>query len=385
MYPWPNLDTVPSLCNAVALLARAGYQVEVHTRIAAEYRPPSFDLPGVEVVLPRPRRDRQGIYRFLPRRLASPVAVLQRHLRHPYRCFIGVDPQGLVEAQALSRLTRVPLVYYSLELLLSSELASPRHIELKRREVELSRRAAFTIIQDEKRAALLAKDNGLPLSRFVLVPNAPLGPARRSPSRYWHERFGLPPDRRIVLHAGSLGEWTGADAIIASVRSWPENWSLVVHTRYDTECSSQVARLRELATDGRVLFSLKPASRKEYDLMVDGADLGVAFYVPVLGSTYTQDNIATIGLSSGKVAYYLRAGLPVIVNDASTLGELVRDEGCGRSVGKAEEIGSALQAIEEGYEQYSRRALEVFDRYLDFECAFAEVLRRLDSLDGSAR
>jgi len=41
--------------------------------------------------------------------------------------------------------------------------------------------------------------------------------------------------------------------------------------------------------------------------LIDGADIGLAFYVPVDGSSFTQSNVHTIGLSSGKLAYYLRA------------------------------------------------------------------------------
>ena len=53
VYPWPNLDTVPSLCNAALLLADAGYEVDVFTAAGREYEPPGFDHPNVHVHLPR--------------------------------------------------------------------------------------------------------------------------------------------------------------------------------------------------------------------------------------------------------------------------------------------------------------------------------------------
>jgi glycosyltransferase involved in cell wall biosynthesis len=228
---------------------------------------------------------------------------------------------------------------------------------------------------------MLADDNQLLLEKFVLVPNAPLGPARRNPSGYWHERFGLSPDHRIVLHAGSLAAWTGIEDITSSVKSWPENWVLVVHTRHDAESSMEVKRLYKLAVPGRVFFSLKPVCRQEYDMLVDGADIGVAFLMPKSGSRYTQRNIQAIGLSSGKISYYLRSGLPVIVNTSSSISELVRRERCGICVEEGRNIGEAIAQIAKGYQRHSERARMVFDNYLDFACSFREVIRRIDSME----
>src|SRR5205814_2089522 len=150
-------------------------------------------------------------------------------------------------------------------------------------------------------------DNDLEWSRIALVPNAPIGPARRKSSRYWHTRFALPDEARVVLHSGSLGDWTGIDAIVRVVDDWPDPWVLVVHTRYDAESSAYVEGLRQRADSRRVLFSLRPVPRQDYDALIDGAQVGLAFYVPTGDSSFTQRNVQTIGLSSGKLAYYLRA------------------------------------------------------------------------------
>ena len=115
-------------------------------------------------------------------------------------------------------------------------------------------------------------------------------------------------------------------------------------------------------------------------MLVDGADVGIAFYVPVAGSTYFQQNIQSVGLSSGKIAYYLRAGLPVIVNETPSISNLVERERCGVTVKTAGEIGKAIASIAREYERYSVQALSVFDRYLDFARGFQEVIRRIKAL-----
>ena len=411
VYPWANLDTVPSLCNASYLLSQRGYEVDILTYTSDEFKMPTFDnginlivlrhLPSTPTALRKLGQRAQlcngrfvsfllrvyGELKELKRQASNFLVAIRQsqrlrevHRLNPYRCFIGVDPEGLSQAHILAKSLHVPVAYYSLELLLSQEVASPTKRRRKKREITLSRMAPFIFIQDLERAGLLAEDNGIPREQFVLVPNAPLGPARRHRSNYWHEQFDLPSDFHVVLHAGSVEGWTGVKEIVQSVKLWPEHWVLVVHTRDQGEASTDVEELRKLALPGRVVFSLKPVPRQEYDRLVDGADIGIAFYVPQAGSTYTQLNVQTIGLASGKIAYYLRAGLPVIVNATTTMSGVVRREGCGISIEKGQDIGKAIARITDNYDKYSNQACQAFTKNFEFAHQFGEVLNRLDSL-----
>src|SRR5262249_54994432 len=148
----------------------------------------------------------------------------------------------------------------------------PQEVQLKARERELSRQSAFVVVQDADRGRLLADDNGIDWDRIALVPNAPAGPARRAPSRWWHTRFDLPAEARVVIHSGSLGDWTGIGGIVESAAGWPRPWVLVVHTRYDAEWSDYVDELGKRADPDRVRFSLKPVPRQQYDALIDAAD-----------------------------------------------------------------------------------------------------------------
>jgi glycosyltransferase involved in cell wall biosynthesis len=413
VYPRANVDTVPSLIGAAEVFAEAGYDVELFTYASAGQPPPSFASPriqvralGVEGLADRSTASLRRVVKrvgWLPRPARAPLAhgyrVLGAGLAHgsriaarargavidssePFVCVIGVDPDGLALAHTLARGAAVG--YYSLELLLSYELSTAADEQLKARERELSRQAAFVVVQDEARGRLLAEDNGIAWERLVLVPNAPPGPARRRPSGYWHARFHLAPETRVALHSGSLGDWTGIEAIVESVVDWPEPWVLVIHTRYDAESSAYVDHLRQRADRRRVRFSLKPVPRQDYDPLIDGADVGLAFYVPVGGSSFTQRNVQTIGLSSGKLAYYLRAGLPVVVNRAASVAALVESSGCGVAVEDVRGIGASLEKITSGFDTYSARACDFFEVHLDFRRAFGEVVQRVDALRGVA-
>jgi glycosyltransferase involved in cell wall biosynthesis len=415
VYPRSNLDTVPSLVNMVELLAGAGYAVDLYTWLAADGSRPVFASPHVSVrplgVEDKPapasaawrRALRRGgwVGRVVRRPLARGYHALRaRALRRAPAlsagaggrdaaptslvtgtvCVLGVDPDGLALAAELARPGGVALAYYSLELLPWADITTEADRRAKEREVELSRQAAFVVVQDAERAELLSRDNGLDPARIVCVPNAPLGPARRRPSRYWHERFGLRPDQRVALHAGSLGAWTGIDAIVDSVPSWPPGWVLVVHTRYHAADSEYVERLRARATPGRAFFSLQPVPRADYDRLVDGADAALAFYVRSPDSAFTGRNIETIGLSSGKIAYGLRAGVPPVVNRATSIAALLEREGGGVVVDDAGGLAAALARIDAERERLSRQACAFFDRHLDVASAFGRVLERLAML-----
>lgn len=408
VYARANIDTVPSLVGAAEAFAQHGYDVDVFTYTQAGQPSPQFSSErirvrslGVEGLVDHSSVGLRRLVKrasWLPAGARAPLArgyrAVGAGLAHgsrmvararsaasegsePFRCVIGVDPDGLALAQTLAGGS--PLGYYSLELLLSYELTVAAERQLKAEERALSRQAAFVVVQDEARGRLLAADNTIPWERVVLVPNAPTGPARRSSSRYWHRRFDLQADTRAVIHSGSLGDWTGIEAIVDSVPSWPEPWVLVIHTRYEAE-SGYVDALRKRADPRRVWFSLKPVPRQEYDPLIDGADVGLAFYVPIEGSSFTQSNVRTIGLSSGKLAYYLRAGLPVIVNKAASIADLVERTGCGLSVADAAGIAPALHRMAADYPTMSDSACAFFDEHLDFRRAFDEVIRRVDAL-----
>jgi len=162
VYPDASLDTVPSLHAAALLLSEHGYLVDVFTFESAHYATPVFDNGRVNLRLPRsdaflndlvrhyrsarallPKLDvvstwankSWGITRRWVPILPHLIRAWRLHRQNPYRCVIGVDPVGLLQGNYLARLIRAPLVYYSLELLLSHERRKPADQRLKKREI----------------------------------------------------------------------------------------------------------------------------------------------------------------------------------------------------------------------------------------------------------
>lgn len=403
-HPKPNLDSVPSICNFAILLAKHGYQVDVFTGRRPNYLVPDFGSLPIRVRFRATSVSKRSAQQAASPKSTVSEAVLRRasslkrkgvafcrllrgaldawHGRR-YTWVVAVDPEGLEFAASWLRNAETKLVYYSLELLLSYETRGKK-TRLKQLERSLSSQAQVIVIQDQDRARLLAEDNGIPLERFVCIPNGPLGTSRRAPSTYWHERFDLPDATRVALHTGSLERWTGLAEIVDSVRLWPKEWVFVIHSRYDANGTAHIRedleRLKHAAPAGRVFFSLDPVPRCEYDGLIDGADVGIAFYTAMTESQPMSENIRTIGLSSGKIAYYLRAGLPIVVNATTTLRNFVDETGCGAVASDAQELGTALSRIATEYTDFSRRARVAFDKHYEFEQKFARVLRRLESV-----
>jgi glycosyltransferase involved in cell wall biosynthesis len=414
IYPRPDFDTVPSLTNAVEVLASAGYYVDVLTYTSPTYVLPSPTNPLVKLRVPPLARRLSERLREIgwhpgPRATMSPLQRIQAstlwfvcravhtlrnpvvrfyrlqqmrllHRRVPYRCVIGVDPLGLVLAARWARSMRIPHVYWSLELLMEDEIKGRRDAELKRLERSLGSKSAITIVQDPERAQLLVRESRVRSERIVLVPNAPMGPARRRPSRYWHRYFKLPDDSRVVLYAGSLSPWSALDDVVQAVRSWPSGWIFVIHSRSDASIPPDVARYAD-QRNSNVYVSRSPVPGHQFERLVDGADIGIAFYRPLGHSTYTQKNLETLGLSSGKVANYLRAGLPVILNATTSLASVIKRARCGIVVQDGNQIPAAISAISNRYAQYSESATRLFDSELAFQANFAPVMRLIEEME----
>jgi glycosyltransferase involved in cell wall biosynthesis len=240
----------------------------------------------------------------------------------------------------------------------------------------------LSIIQDDERAALLIRDNGLDPAKVLNVPNAPLGPARRRRSDYLRRKLGIPADHRIILHAGNLGANMGSHQLVDSTRDWPENWVLVCHTwlRFAEVERNYLAALRYLAAPDRVIFSTEPVPASEYAELVSSADVGVTFYCPQPGVPMWGDNLRYIGLSSGKFAACAEAGVPILVNDVASLRRLVETYGCGAWTADPAVTRPGIERILADYDACCEGAVTCFNRELGVEAAFRKVLAHLDAL-----
>ena len=406
-YPWGNLDTVPSLRNAAILLAATGYKVEFYTLADPCYPPPDFDDSGISVFSGRPAVFREmgvvrpkwvrflpgSIHRFITTQFYRPIMrrffigpdFKRRHTSIPYAAIIGVDPEGLADASLFAKRLDIPFIYWSLELLFMDEITTKQQKMLKYDEIRLSHESAFTIIQDKWRAQALIEENGLSADKIVLVPNSPLGKAKRSSSSFLHDRLKIDRDRKIVLCAGTITGWAMSKELVQSAQTWPHELVLVMHSRrnaYGLLYEAYHEAVFHSADPSNIIFSFEPVQASQLLDLIGSADIGVAFYSPLLldGTEKLQKNLKIMGFSSGKLSTYLKCGLPIVTNAENGFRSLIESYNCGVFVTHPSETKDALQKIMAHYDDFSSNACRCFNEKLEFETHFNHVIQKLKEL-----
>jgi len=379
IHPKGSMDTLPCLTSAVVQLAQSGYGVDVFLVPEERCILPNFGALDVRIVTlgstsqSAPKKVRNyNLISFVPSiigiyRQESPVAL------------IGVDPFGLMMASLAAGFLRCPVIYYSLEVMVSSEIRKLRQRVVKFAERFFSRRAAFSIIQDTDRAALLSAENGIPLSQIVCVPNSPLRKAELLRTHYLRDKLGIPAGKRIALCAGNLASYTQSLELARSAHTWPEEWALVLHNRQKFEDDAYGQAIMQLADRRHVFLSTEQVPFDFLPDLIASADIGVALYYAPFDSPDRGANIIHMGLSSGKLATYLQVGLPVIVSDLPTL-RFIENYGCGLLVSNAEAVVPAIRRVLGDYDTFAANAIRCYQELYDFASKFNEVLRRLETL-----
>lgn len=375
-----SLKFHPSIINSALVLTQKGYQVDIYKPFNEDEG--SIPDPSIRVIHSC-RYTGNPLLRILS--LVSFVRNVFKHGKN-YCVLFGIDPYGLLIASLVNLRYRALLVYYSLEIHstkmnncdvrnrpFSRRLLYYWHLRLlKLVESCLHKNAALTLIQDETRWNILRQmNNVVDASDVIFIPNSPMArTAEYSRSDYLSRRFGIPSDKKIVLYAGSLGEWIGVDRILLSVLNWSKEIVLVLHGRGNP---TFVSHLMEYATklDGRVIISLDQLIEEEYEIMVGSADIGISWY-----ADKDDPNVYNIGAASGKLFYYLKHRLPVVTNQFPGLPEIVEKHGAGLCVETEADIGNALLDILEQYETFSQNAQKCFGEY-EFSTNFARVVTYL--------
>ena len=223
-----------------------------------------------------------------------------------------------------------PVGYYSLELLLSSEISASRGGPQAQERTLSQRRAVRDRAGCRSRAPAGRRQRARPRPRRTRAERAARSPRaasqRAAPGT---TSSGWP---KIGASCSTRAAWATGPGIRGHRArrrpSWPAPWVLVIHTRYAAESSPYVERLRAQAASRARLFSLKPVDRpgvRRFDRRRRRRPglLRRVRRLVVYADQYPDDR----GLSSGKLAYYLRAGLPVIVNRAASIGDASRQPG----------------------------------------------------------
>lgn len=296
-----------------------------------------------------------------------------------YGVVIGIDMMGVAVAGLLNLFRRLPLIYWSLELIYMHELHTPLLRWLKRCERGYSQQALFSVIQDNLRAQSLQEENQLTGNNILIIPNAPFGTAELSDRTFFQRLFGLADNVDVLLHIGMLEPAVMAVEVAGVAPHLPPNCEMVFHERMQR--SEDDPYLREVveAGSGRVRLSLKPVPLDQLDRIVASGHIGLVVYRADIGLNYSL----IVG-ASGKLAYYLRCGLPIICNDLPGFRELVDETQCGIVVRTLDEIPDAVRQIRANYAQFSQNALKCYEERYEFGTFFQPLLDTVRAITGAS-
>lgn len=297
-----------------------------------------------------------------------------------YDLIIGVDRQGLIEANVLNKITKTPYVYISFEIMFEDE-TSARYKSL---EKEASKNVAAWLVQDEVRAVQLQRENLLNPSNKILLPLASAGVGVAKADRL-RDRLGIPEDKKVVIAIGAISKWTMTSQILKSVADWPEAWVLVVHDRFGQTRKLLAGELADFADllDRKIYISEEaPEMVDDMGSILAGVSAGLAFYKPENGRNYhgyhIGKNLEYLGLAAGKISTCLRYGVPVIINEVGLYADEARQFRFGCVVERPEQIKDSLDEISHG--EYRHNAVDYFVKKLDFNIYRDKIWSRFEVL-----
>lgn len=379
VFPSGHLTSTPCITSLAILLARNGVRVDIYAGENKTTTPKdSYSmLDGVENL-------KLHIY---PVELKSfweniPLMILgffpwwiSKSWGKKYDFVIAAGVRALFIVGACSIFTRCRYIYLSLELYIRKEKSSAAGKIFKYFEGLFNRKAALSIIQDEQRARILQRENGIESDNILIFPNSPLGCDDTSKSGLGPnalDKYGL-NGKKVVIYAGSIfARWAMTDKLVREAINWPDCWALLVHSRARLSDLKRFMPNQAQAANDKVVFSTEPLSHEKYQEMVKESHVGIALF-----DGRFSENMHYLGYSSGKVSQYLKCGKPIIVTKLPLLSELIEEYECGFSINEICEITSALEKIFDRYDYYSQRARTTFEEVLNPELYLEPLMNRL--------
>ena len=400
IYPYSSLDTNPTMTFLLDSLAARKVSVDVLAGKPEAFASPESFLPpepfGKTITVEYlPFNFFFGSRSFLrlPLRLArafmSSDQISSNRLRFDplifkyasarrYSLMIGVDPHGIVLADALNEWAKKPLVYVSFELLFSQDIDSREDEQLMLLERAACQRTSLVLIQDDERAQAFCGETSFPRERVLTVPVAP-SPQPVGKSDFLRRSLKIPSDKRIVLYCGNLQSWASRDELAELVSYWPDDYCLVVHNRSRVQRTLQ-RFLDGLADTGKIYTSAAPVARKEMGALVSSADFGLAPYKPVPGDLWMGTNLYHLGFASGKVSYYAMCGLPILARPLPVFELEFSRYKCGKIYYRLSESGDLLKEMSRDYENYSMESKRFYDERLNPQQGMEQFCNTLVSL-----
>jgi hypothetical protein len=331
------LDTMPFAEHVIVRLASSGCHIDVFHW--SEFN--SADricLPGENVHFKYVR-----LYTTRNKlKLTELTLRFARYMR--YHCVFSVGLIGSYIGGVISAASRCPFVLLNDEF--PSMYGENSWLSLER---WAARRANVIVVPSDDRDTTLREELRLSDEKpFVTIRNTP---ELTLPSAYidWHSRIGIPPEKSIFIHAGSVADWGQVPEILASVSYWPADAVLLIHnSRTRNELVRYRQELSHLDNPERVFWSSDLLSESMVNSLISYCSGSFALY------RNCGPNFEQIGTSSGKLMRSIVCCTPAITSPFRSL-DFVSRQGLGIQVKHPSEIAAAVENLMRDSESYRKR------------------------------
>lgn len=275
-------------------------------------------------------------------------------------CFVGIEPEGVVTASLLSILFHRSYYYCSMELGSELPLQNPLIRKIANRFLKrVVQKARAITVQDLDRAEGLKKQFPVSADKILLLPVGTTDGKISAKTRFLHDKFSIPHDKRIILYAGSIREWACVRELARSATSWPDQYCFVIHGFVPHKNDPYFQSVMAYVDENKVFLSTDIVDWEKLDVLLASADLSIAAYA------MTDDNTRLISSSSNKLASYARCGLPLLISHSDNVKRMFDKVRWGETFFEYSDIPSAIDRIVSDYEGYRYRCYQAFDAFYD--------------------
>lgn len=412
-YETRNLNTYPSIVNAIRLLSREGHSVDVFLPSSMSSE---IQIENCPITIVSDSNPYEYIINSI--RLLNTTAAT-------YDCLFAYYIEGLIVSEILSgkKKPSVPIVYFSMELIYSDYpskflryIFSPNKLlaglicsgwaairngtfssvtvcqllsaafkqsafamltlRSWRRLSRQNSRVIFSVISDQMRARALKEEFPF-IDKVVYAPEAGYIGYNDERSDFAVTKLGISPQKKILLYTGGFER--GFDLSLLDIsRKLGEDYILIlnVYSRdgYVQEIMPSYSKEIE---EGRLLFQTSNLCETDFDELVRSSHIGIVWYPQ---PNPDNPNMYYLGFSSGKMNKFLSCGKPVICSGGIYgYREMIEGNGLGKVCDNANDIILMLDEIEAGYYLMTVSIEEFYLINLEFECCFKRVMKELNS------
>jgi hypothetical protein len=341
-----SLDTIPFAAHVVRLLATSEWEVDVFLWS----NPAPFNDNGIaseNIHYKRVWTYTKHSNTYSKHSNMNLAELTLRFARHTsYKCVFSVGRIGSYFGRIVSMASRCPFVLLNDEF--PSLYGQSRWLPLERWG---ARHADVIVVPSDDRHTALREEFQLTADKpFVTIRNTP---ELTLPSVHvdWHGLMGIPHDRKIFIHAGTIADWAQVPEILGSASYWPEGAVLLLHNmRIRSEFVQYRKQLSHLENPERVFWSSDLLPENMLNSLTSSCNGSFALYRNM------GQNDELIGTSSGKLMRSIVCGTPVITASFESL-RFVTTEGLGIQVTHPAEIPPAIDNLIKNGPSYRERCL----------------------------